>query len=89
MDLLNVGPGSDSETCHVGNQDISVKVEDVTDIQEVEQPLQVISPLIKIEQEVRPCIECLTNFSDIEIAYFLTHLCLSIHMKQEPSCDWI
>jgi hypothetical protein len=89
MELLNVVPGSDSETCHDGNQDVSVKVEDVTDVQEVEQPLQVTSPLIKAEQEVRPCIQCLTNFSDIQIAYFLTHLCLSIHMKQAPSCDWI
>jgi hypothetical protein len=89
MELLNVVPASDSETCHDGNQDVSVKVEDVTDIQEVEQPLQVTSPSIKSEQEVRPCIRCLTNFSDIQIAYFLTHLCLWIHLKQEPSCDWI
>jgi hypothetical protein len=74
MELLNVVPGSDSETCHDGNQDVSVKVEDVTDMQEVEQPLQVTSPLIKAEQEVRPCIQCVTNFSDIQIAYFLTHL---------------
>jgi hypothetical protein len=89
MELLNVIPGSDSETCHHGDQDVSVKVEDVTDIQEVDQPLQVTSPLIKAEQEVRFRVQCLTNFSDIQIAYFLTHLCLSIHMKQNPSCDWI
>jgi hypothetical protein len=73
MELLSVVPGSDSETCHDGNQDIIVK-DDVTDMQEVEQPLQVTSPLIQAEQEVRPCIQCLTNFSDIQIAYFLTHL---------------
>jgi hypothetical protein len=88
MELLSVVPGSDSETCHDGNQDVSVKVEDVTDMQEVEQPLQVTSPLIKAEH-VRFRVQCLTNFSDIQIAYFFTHLCLSIHMKQEPSCDWI
>jgi hypothetical protein len=81
MELLNFDPGSDSETCHDGNQDVSVKVEDVTDMQEVEQPLQVTSPLIKPEQDVRPCIQCLRNFSDIQIAYFLTHLCLSIFSK--------
>jgi hypothetical protein len=65
MELLNFVPGSDSKMCHDGNQDISVKVECVTDMQEVEQPLQVTSRLIKAEQEVCPCIQCLTNFSDI------------------------
>jgi hypothetical protein len=89
IELVKFVPGSDSDTCHAENQDISIKEEDVTDMQEVEQPLQVTSPSIKAEQEVRPCIQCLTNFSDIHFAYFLTHLCLSIHMKQELSCDWI
>jgi hypothetical protein len=34
MDLLRGALGSDSETCHGGNQVIDVKVEDGTDIQE-------------------------------------------------------
>jgi hypothetical protein len=83
MELLQVTPGSDSVTCHDGNQVISIKVEGVTDIQEDEQP-----PLMKSEQEVCPCIQCLTDFTDLQIAYFLTHICLSIHMKKDDSGDW-
>jgi hypothetical protein len=60
MELVKVVTGSYSETCHDGNQ-IGIKDEDVTDIQEDEDPLLITSPVIKSEQEVRPCIQCLTN----------------------------
>jgi hypothetical protein len=70
MELVKVVPCSDRETRHDGNQ-ISIKNEDVTDIQEDEDPLLITSPLIKSEQEVRPCIQCLTNFSDLKLPIFL------------------
>jgi hypothetical protein len=57
MELVKVVPASDSKTCHDGNQDISIKDEDVTEIQEDEDPLLITSPVIKSEQEVRPCVQ--------------------------------
>jgi hypothetical protein len=88
MELVKVVPGSDSETCHDGNQ-ISIKDEDVTDIEEDENPLLISSPVIKSEEEVSPCLQHLKNVLDMQIACFLTCLCLSIHMKQDPYGDWI
>jgi hypothetical protein len=88
MKLLKVVPGSDSETCHDGNQ-ISINDEDVTDIQEDEDPLLITSPVIKSEEEVFPCVQRSANFVDMQIVCFLTYLCLSIHMKQDLSGDWI
>jgi hypothetical protein len=56
MDLLEVEPGSCIETCptssHVGSEAISVKVEEVTDTQEEEDPLLVKVPDINSEHEV-------------------------------------
>jgi hypothetical protein len=88
MELVKVVPGSDCETSHDGNQ-ISIKYEDVTDIQEDEDPLLITSPVIKSEEEVWSCVQRSANFVDTQIACFLTHLCLSIHMKQDPSGGWI
>jgi hypothetical protein len=42
--------------CHAENQDVSIKEEDVTDIEEDEDHLLIVSPITKTEQEVRPCI---------------------------------
>jgi hypothetical protein len=56
IELVKVVPGSDSDTCHAENQDISIKEEDNTDIQEDEDHLLTASPVIEAEQEVRPCI---------------------------------
>jgi hypothetical protein len=55
MDFMKVEPGSDSETCHDGNQVIDMKAEDVTDMQE-DDPVLMTSPVIKAEQEVCLCI---------------------------------
>jgi hypothetical protein len=56
IDLQKVIPDSYSETCltspHDGSQVINIKVEDVTDIQDEEDPLQVTFPEIKAEHEV-------------------------------------
>jgi hypothetical protein len=56
IELVKFVPGSDSDTCHAENQDVSIKEEDVTDIQEDEEHLLTASPVIKAEQEVCPCI---------------------------------
>jgi hypothetical protein len=56
IELMKVVPGSDSDTCHAEYQDVSIKEEDVTDIEEDEDHLLIASPVIKAEQEVRPCI---------------------------------
>jgi hypothetical protein len=58
MDLVKVVPGSDSETCHDGNQVIDIKAEDVTDIEVDDHPVLLTCPVIKAEQEVCLCILC-------------------------------
>jgi hypothetical protein len=56
MDLLKVVPGSCSETgaplSDDGDGVISIKVEEGTDIQEVEDPVPISCSLIKDEHEV-------------------------------------
>jgi hypothetical protein len=80
MDFLKVEPDSD-ETCHDGNQVMDIKDEDVTDMQENEDPVLMTLPVQKAEQEVclwlRYCL-----FSSLSV-------CLSIHMKQLPYGEWI
>jgi hypothetical protein len=61
MDLLKVELGSHSETCH-GNHFISVKVEEVTDIQEEveeEDPLLITHSELKAEDEVSCKVGCI------------------------------
>jgi hypothetical protein len=58
MDSLKVEPGSDSETCHDGNQVIDIKVE-VTDVQEEEDPVLITFPLMKTEHEVSCMMVCI------------------------------
>jgi hypothetical protein len=58
MDLQKVVPGSDSETCHDGNEVIDIKTENVTDVQEDKHSLLIRFPIIKTEQEVCVCIHC-------------------------------
>lgn len=54
IDLQEVVPGS--ETCltspHDGSQGISIKVENVTDIEEERDPLEITFPEVKDEHEV-------------------------------------
>jgi hypothetical protein len=56
MDLLEFAPGSRSEICetssHDGNEIINIKIEEVPDIQEEEDPLLITFPVIKDEHEV-------------------------------------
>jgi hypothetical protein len=74
MDLLKVVPGSYSETCltssHVGNQVTDIKVEDVTDILEEDDPISTTLPVIKAEHEV----SCRSVFPDIQnyLLFFLS-----------------
>ncbi|KDR17202.1 hypothetical protein L798_08305 [Zootermopsis nevadensis] len=51
MDLVKVEPHSDSETCDDGNQVISVKAEEDSDIKIEEHHVPILSPVIKDEQE--------------------------------------
>jgi hypothetical protein len=54
-DFLKVEPSLISETCplsHEGNQVIDVKIEEASDTHEVEDPLLVTLPGIKVECEV-------------------------------------
>jgi hypothetical protein len=81
MNLLKVEPGSDSETCHDGNQVIDVKVEEVMDIQEEEDPVLITFPAIKAEHEVSfmPWCTLLGSFliyPGFDIV-FLISICLS------------
>lgn len=63
MDFMKVESGSISETCpsspDAGNQIISIKVEETSDTQEVEDPLLITLPGIKIECEVNCISVCL------------------------------
>jgi hypothetical protein len=63
MNLPKALPGSDTETCYDGNQVIDVKAEYVTDIQEDEHSVLTTCPVTKTEQEVRLCIQCLSQCS--------------------------
>jgi hypothetical protein len=57
MDSLKAELGSDSETCHDGNQVIDMKVEDVTDTQEDEHLVLITSQVVNAEQEVCLCFQ--------------------------------
>jgi hypothetical protein len=89
MDLPEVLPGSGSETCHDENMVISIKAEDVTDVQEDEHPLLITFPIIKAEQEVCVCVYTLLDTFLKYTNCLLTFLSLSIHMKQVPFGEWI
>jgi hypothetical protein len=56
MDLLEVASGSCSEiydtSSHDGNEIVSIKVEDIPDIKEEEDPLLITFPVVKNEHEV-------------------------------------
>jgi hypothetical protein len=63
MDLLKVEPGSCEETCLMssgdGNKFLFIKVENVTDIKEDDDPEPVTAPVIKTEHEVSCiCVRC-------------------------------
>jgi hypothetical protein len=67
-DVPSDARGSDTEIRHDGNEVIYIKTEDVTDIQEEEEPLLEAFPLIEVKQEVsfhvcvyiiRPVLRCL------------------------------
>jgi hypothetical protein len=61
MDFLKGEPDSSSRTCitsHNGNRVIDVKVEEVSDTQEVEDPLLITLPGIKSEREVSCAYVC-------------------------------
>jgi hypothetical protein len=52
VSLVELQPGLYSEPCHDGNQCIDIKVEEVADIKEEEDPLQAVFPVLKTEHEV-------------------------------------
>jgi hypothetical protein len=66
MNILKVGPHSYGEPCltssHIGNQVTNIKVEDVADIQEEDEPISTTLPVIKAEPEV----SCMSMCPDIQ-----------------------
>jgi hypothetical protein len=93
MNLLKVEPGSDSDTCHDGNQVTNIKVGEVTDVQEDEDPLLRTFPVIEAEHEVSIMNVCTLLGSFLRYlelpAIFLISLCLSTHITQLHSSEWI
>jgi hypothetical protein len=89
-DFLKGEPDSSSETCittHDGNQVIDVKVEEVSDTQEVEDPLLTTLPEIKSEREVSfvyvcPNETCAIYGMDFE-EFFRTcvEVCILLHIS--------
>jgi hypothetical protein len=93
MDSLKVEPGSDSEICHDGNQVIDIKIEEVTGIQEEEDPVLRTFPGIKVEREVSRMSVCTLLGSFLRYLQlpfvFLISICLSIHITHHLSSEWI
>jgi hypothetical protein len=58
MNLLKVEPGSDIDTQHDGSQDISIKVEEVSDIKKDDVPVLITFPVRKVEDEVSCVCQC-------------------------------
>jgi hypothetical protein len=62
VDLLRAEAGSYTETCRTsclnGNGVIRVKVENITDTEEGDDPLPIIFPVIKVEREVSTMTLC-------------------------------
>jgi hypothetical protein len=75
MDFLKVEPGLSDETCpassHEGDQVIDIKVE-VSDTQEVEDPLLITLPEIKAEHEV----SCMAACPLLSIYHIYPELCI-------------
>jgi len=70
MDLPKGEPPSYSEIHSVppydGNQVAGVKVEEVTDVKEEEDPASITSPVIKTEHGVSClCVRCYTHFTNM------------------------
>jgi hypothetical protein len=59
INLLEVVPGSCSETCYDRNQVINIKVEEVADVQEEEVTVPITFPVIKAEHEVSCICVCI------------------------------
>jgi hypothetical protein len=78
ISLLEIVPGSCSETCltsHDDNQIIDIKVENVADAQEEEDPLLITSQVIKTENEVS-CVSVRVVRRTSETLLVLFMLCL-------------
>jgi hypothetical protein len=80
MGLIQAGPDSCSETCltssHDGNQLVGIKVEEVTDIQEEEDPLLITFPVTKAELWVSCKCGCyLALFTSIQNWVLLSTPC--------------
>jgi hypothetical protein len=84
INLLEVVPGSYSETCltsHDDNQVIDIKVENVADMQEEEDPLLITSPVIKTEHEVScMSVYIVRHISQIQLVLYIS--CLIVLWRQ-------
>jgi hypothetical protein len=81
MGLIQAGPDSSSKICltssHDGNQVVSIKVEEVTDMQEEEDPLLMTFPVTKAELWVSCKCGCyLALFTSIQNWVFTCSLLL-------------
>jgi hypothetical protein len=76
INLLEVVPGSYSESCYAAPHVIYIKTEDFTDEEEEESHVPIPSPVIKAECEVScVCVYIVIHISQIySIAYCLYHL---------------
>jgi hypothetical protein len=83
-DVLDAESGSRNWTCpasHDENQDIDVKVEVVTNIQEEEDPLLITIPVTRAENEVRldgsVCsLQTCTTYSELPVVLVFPPVCL-------------
>jgi hypothetical protein len=73
MDILKSEPGPCTGTCQMssdeGKQFVGIKVEEVADMREEEDPEPTTSPLIKTESAVSclcVCVSCLAHCTDIQ-----------------------
>jgi hypothetical protein len=88
-DILKVEPGLYRETCvsssHDGYEATDVKVEQISYIEEDENPVPIMFPAVKAEREVSLCwcVHCWAHFTDIQNCFFVLIIstCLALYIK--------
>jgi len=83
MDILKSEPGSSIGTCQMssddGNQFVGIKVEDVTDVKEEEDPGPATSTGIKSE----PAVSCMSVCTEIYV-----HWTDNVQTVCRTRCEW-
>ncbi|XP_023719522.1 zinc finger and SCAN domain-containing protein 12 isoform X3 [Cryptotermes secundus] len=90
MDLLKVEPGSYNETCltssHDGSEVLSVNVEEATNVQEEDDPLQISLPVIKAEYESTRTKHQVSHDEGCVYACDICHQSCPIQSAQRAHC---